>query len=105
TRPKDKSVQWLTALSGQSETLVVGVYWFSSWIYELAGARHALLCFATHVEARSAPEQGSLYTIATCLSSIQTSVSTCDNPRPALCCWGFNRRGEYCAETAHHYLY
>ncbi len=29
--------------------------WFSRWIYEVTGPRHALLCFATHVEAMSAP--------------------------------------------------
>ena len=42
-------------LSGESETLVVGVYLVSSWIYELTGARYALLCFMTHVETGSAP--------------------------------------------------
>src|SRR5690606_35675663 len=26
------------------------------WIYELTGARHALLCFVTHVESGSSPE-------------------------------------------------
>ncbi len=28
---------------------------FSRWIYEVTGPRYALVCFATHVEARSAP--------------------------------------------------
>ena len=30
--------------------------WFSSWIYEVAGPRYALICFATRVETRSAPD-------------------------------------------------
>ncbi len=55
-RPRGSSVQRLAGIKRPERKFRRLRLYFFQLFYEVAGPRYALLCFATHVEARSPPE-------------------------------------------------
>ena len=53
--PQERNSVGIAGIKRLMRTIIVSVYFFSGWIYEVTSPRYALFCFATPVESKSPP--------------------------------------------------